>query len=97
MRSAISTNQRVSPLASRPAAFSQFPRPWTYRAEPEIMGYAVRTPTYRYIEWRRFGTREVTARELYAYRGDELFESENIAAAPGEATRVRELSALLTK
>lgn len=80
---------------SRRAAFSQFPRPWTYRVAPEVMGYAVRTATHRYVEWRRFGTREVVARELYAYRGDELFESVNLADDPAEAARVRELSALL--
>lgn len=78
------------------AAFSQFPRPWTYRDKPDAMGYAVRTPTHRYIEWRRFGTREVVARELYAYRDGELFETENIADSSAEAARVREFSALLT-
>ncbi len=81
--------------ASRVAAFSQFPRPWVYRAGPEFMGYAVRTATHRYVEWRRFGTREVVERELYAYRGDELFETENLAANPAEAARIRELSQLL--
>lgn len=81
--------------ASPPAAFSQFARPWIYRQKPEAMGYAVRTPTHRYVEWRRFGTREVVARELYALRGDELFETENLAESPAEATRVREMSALL--
>lgn len=80
---------------SSPAAFSQFARPWQYRDKPEAMGYAVRTPTHRYIEWRRFGTREVIARELYAYRNDELFETENLADSPAEAARLRELSALL--
>ncbi|MBI5768623.1 MAG: sulfatase [Verrucomicrobia bacterium] len=84
--------------ASRPAAFSQFPRPWTYRAEPGVMGYAVRTPTHRYIEWRNFATGEVTARELYAYRDDaDLFETENLAGNPAEAARVRALSALLPR
>ncbi len=76
-------------------AFSQFARPWQYRGKPEAMGYAVRTPTHRYVEWRRFGTREVIARELYAYRNDELFETENLADRPAEATRLRDLAALL--
>lgn len=82
---------------SRPAAFSQFPRPWTYRGAPEIMGYAVRTAEHRYVEWRRFGTREVLARELYAYRGDELVETINLAGEPAQAARVRELGALLPR
>lgn len=84
-------------LASRAAVFSQFPRPWTYRAEPDVMGYAVRTATERYIEWRRFGTTDVVARELYTYREGELFEAVNLASEPDQAKRVRELSALLPK
>lgn len=81
--------------AGRTAVFSQFPRPWPYRAEPAQTGYAVRTATHRYIEWRRFGTHDVVARELYSYGGDELFESVNLADDPAEAARIRELSALL--
>jgi iduronate 2-sulfatase len=80
---------------SPPAAFSQFARPWMYRDKPNAMGYAVRTPNHRYVEWRRFGTREVIARELYAYKGDQLFETENLADSPAEAARLRELAALL--
>jgi iduronate 2-sulfatase len=87
------------------AAFSQFARPWIYRENPELMGYAVRTATHRYVEWRRFGTREVAARELYAYRGgsheheraDDLLETENLAESPAEAARVKELAALLPR
>jgi iduronate 2-sulfatase len=77
------------------AAFSQFARPFPYREGADAMGYAVRTDTHRYIEWRRFGTREVVARELYALTGEALYETENLAELPGEAARVRELSALL--
>jgi iduronate 2-sulfatase len=84
-------------VAGRLAAFSQFPRPWMYQASPEVMGYAVRTATHRYVEWRRFGTASVVARELYSYRGDELFETVNLAEDPAEQGRVRELSALLVK
>jgi len=43
------------------------------------MGYAVRTATHRYVEWRRFGTTEIVARELYRYEGEQLFETENLA------------------
>ena len=80
---------------SRKAAFSQFPRPWTYRPEPGFMGYAVRTAQNRYIEWRRFGTREVVARELYFYQGDQLFETENVAADPANAPLIQQLASLL--
>lgn len=81
--------------SGRVAAFSQFPRPWTYRAQPQFMGYAVRTATHRYVEWRKFGTSDVVERELYAYRGDAQFETDNLASDPAEAARVRKLSALL--
>jgi hypothetical protein len=61
------------------------------------MGYTVRTPTERYVEWRRFGTEEVVARELYTYKGDELFETINLAAEPAMKSRVEELAAMLPK
>lgn len=83
----------------RAAAFSQFPRPWPLRKDgsPNIMGYAVRTPTHRYIEWRKFGTLEVVARELYTYQGDQLFETENLAEKSGGRAIAGKLAALLTQ
>ena len=81
--------------ASPRAAFSQFPRPWPYGGRLREMGYAVRTSTHRYVEWRRFDTGAVTARELYAMDDGRLFETENLAGRPAEANRVRELAALL--
>ena len=82
---------------SRAGAVSQFPRPWASgrNFRPEFMGYTVRTATHRYVEWRRLADGSVVDRELYAYRGDELFEAENIAADPAEAGRIRELAAQL--
>lgn len=79
----------------RPAVFSQFPRPWPNRQQPGAMGYAVRTATHRYVEWRNFDTGAIVARELYAYRGDQLFETVNLAGQPGEAGRIAALHALL--
>jgi iduronate 2-sulfatase len=76
-------------------AFSQFARPWPYRNGPAAMGYAVRTMTHRYVEWRKFGTREVLARELYELGPDGMFEQENLAERPTEVNRLREISALL--
>ena len=34
----------------------------------EYMGYAMRTDTHRFVEWREFGTGVMTARELYDHR-----------------------------
>jgi iduronate 2-sulfatase len=79
----------------RVAVFSQFPRPWVYRDQPAYMGYAVRTATHRYVEWRRFGTAEVVERELYAYGPGELFETGNLATDRSQAERMRTMSALL--
>ena len=61
----------MSPLLRQPkqpwktAAFSQFPRPWAYRGEPEVMGYSMRTESYRYTEWQDFGSGAALERELY--------------------------------
>lgn len=77
------------------AVYSQFPRPWPNKKQPEVMGYAVRTKTHRYIEWRKFGTNDVLARELYTYPEDKIFESENLANSPEYSTRVKELSEML--
>lgn len=82
-------------VRGRRAAFSQFPRPWMYRDRPAEMGYTVRTDTHRYVEWRKFGTRDVVARELYEYGHDTRFESINLAADPAHAKRIAELAALL--
>lgn len=86
----------VLPLLTKPnqpwksAAFSQFPRPWQYKSEPEIMGYAIRTDRYRYVEWRNFKTDKVKATELYDHQTDPT-EVNNIAAVPSNTTLVNEL------
>jgi iduronate 2-sulfatase len=79
-------------------ARSQFPRPWPVgKKNPAHMGYAIRTATHRYIEWRKFGTLEVVARELYTYDGDQLFETENLAVRPENAALVRRMAAMLSR
>ncbi len=50
-------------LPWKPAAFSQYPR-------GDVMGYAMRTDRYRYVEWRQSGTATPRARELYDHAGD---------------------------
>ncbi len=47
------------------AAFSQYYRNWEGK---EYMGYAIRTDSHRFVEWREFQTAEPTARELYDHR-----------------------------
>lgn len=76
------------------AAFSQFPRPWTYRGQPEVMGYTLRTEDYRYTEWLHFDTRQTLARELYDHRQDAA-EVHNVAESPEYAAVVAEHHAIL--
>lgn len=83
-------------IKAKRQAISQFPRPWFYKDEPDYMGYAVRTSTHRYVEWRKFGTREITARELYAMPPGTKDESENVADIHENQALVAELSRILS-
>ena len=80
----------------RSGAVSQFPRPWSgSERDFDSMGYSVRTAENRYVEWRRFGTGEVTARELYAYADDDVYEHANLAADPKQAALLAQMARLL--
>ena len=76
------------------AAFSQFPRPWTYHGEPEVMGYSMRTDQFRYTEWVDFRTGECLDRELYDHHssGAEIY---NVAGEETYASAVAELAGQL--
>lgn len=59
--------------AWKKAVFSQFPRDRTgnrHRGAGDIMGYALRTDRFRYVEWREGRSGPVLARELYDHRVD---------------------------
>lgn len=92
----------LAPLLTRPdqawksAVFSQFPRPWQYKGEPEIMGYAIRTDRYRYVEWRNFKTGEVKATELYDHQIDPD-EVDNIVNGAANTALVGELKQQLSE
>jgi arylsulfatase A-like enzyme len=70
------------------AAFSQYPR--GSKDTGPVMGYAVRTASHRYVEWRKRGTAEVVARELYDHAADPG-EDVNVADRPANAAVVAEL------
>lgn len=63
------------------AAISQYYRK---QDDEEYMGYAIRTPTHRLVEWREFATGEVTMRELYEHGTDHSETSNIIDSAPDE-------------
>ena len=90
----------LAPLLRQPdrpwksAAFSQFPRPWTYEGEPEVMGYSMRADRYRYTEWQDFRSGETLARELYDH-ADSHAEIDNLAADASYAETLADLSARL--
>lgn len=79
------------------AVFSQYPRARSgnrHRSHGDIMGYAVRTDRYRYVEWRAWDTQRVVARELYDHDADPN-EMRNVATANEHSKTVRELAEVL--
>jgi len=94
----------LKPLIAEPArswksaVFSQYPRARDgsrHRGHGDIMGYAVRTDLYRYVEWREWKSRDVVAVELYDHRNDSD-EMHNIASQPEHERTVQSLSRILT-
>lgn len=93
----------MMPLIENPArpwkraVFSQYPRDRKrnrHNGRGDIMGYALRTDRYRYVEWRDGKTGTVVARELYDHRKDPG-EMKNLAAGPESPAVVEELSGML--
>ncbi len=84
----------LSPLIANPdqgfkqAAFSQFRR---QDGDVSLMGYAMRTDRYRYIEWQDRRTGEVVATELYDHKSDPG-ENKNIAGQASGKPLLAELS-----
>jgi arylsulfatase A-like enzyme len=87
----------VRPLLDEPArqwktaAFSQYPRASDGR---RLMGYAMRTDRYRYVEWRERNSGEAIAFELYDHETDPA-ENENIAGREENKGLLTKLAAQL--
>jgi iduronate 2-sulfatase len=81
-------------LSWKTAAFTQFPRPPYYKGSFDVMGYAVRTHRFHYIEWTNVKTGRPTAVELYDHRSDP-HELKNVAQNSEQQRTVRELNKLL--
>jgi iduronate 2-sulfatase len=84
----------MKPLLQQPgrewksAAFSQYPRTHEGR---QLMGYAMRTDRYRYVEWQDRKSREIVAQELYDHETDPA-ENENIAVRTANHDLLKRLS-----
>ncbi len=83
----------LAPLLRNPVlawpdlALSQFQR-------AGARGYSIRTPEFRYTEWRDLKTGGLSATELYDHRTDPM-ENENVAGEAAYAAKIPELSKLL--
>ncbi|MBM83316.1 MAG: iduronate-2-sulfatase [Planctomycetaceae bacterium] len=93
----------LTPLFDQPnqswkrAVFSQYPRSFQsnrHRSHGDIMGYAVRTQRFRYVEWREWKSKMVVARELYDHDSDP-HETRNVAADPQRASTTQKLAGIL--
>ncbi len=69
-----------------------------YRYDPEtqIIGYAIKTDRYRYIEWRHTKSGEIRARELYDHEVDPD-ENKNVAEKTEYAGTVKEMHDLMNQ
>ena len=83
----------MKPLLNAPnrpwktAAFSQYPRDYTeikHQQHGDVMGYAVRTEDYRYVQWKDWKSGDILEEELYEHHSDPN-EMINIASDPKQA------------
>lgn len=95
----------LKPLIENPnqrwkqAVFSQYPRARSgsrHRGHGDIMGYAVRTDRYRYVEWQEWESKNVVARELYDHETDP-HEMQNVAEETQHTGTVKQLAELLRR
>lgn len=66
------------------AAFNQFPRMYKenrHAKHGEVMGYAVRTEHYRYVQWKDWKSGDILEEELYDHQNDPN-EMNNVASNP---------------
>lgn len=87
------------PAPDRSYALSQIVRPYqdaVSAQSPEIMGYALRTPEFRYIEWRNLKDKSIIERELYRM-DDDYIEKQNLAGNIEFADTMNMLSVIIDK
>jgi arylsulfatase A-like enzyme len=66
-----------------------------YDEEVQVIGYAMKTDRYRYIEWKRTKTGKVEAVELYDHQSDPE-ENINVCDKPEYQDVIKELSEMLS-
>ena len=84
-------------LPWKSAVFSQHPRDTEshrHKGPGSIMGYAVRTDRYRYVEWKQWNTGNVITSELYDHHAHAQ-ETYNSIDAPEYAEARRQLQQIL--
>ena len=67
---------------------------YRYDLENQIVGYALQTDRYRYIEYQRTVTEQVVARELYDHYEDPT-ENHNVAQKINYKSTVSKLSKIM--
>lgn len=83
--------------AGKSVVFSQFPRSRKgnrYRGKGDLMGYALRTDRYRFVEWREGQAGKILAQELYDHERDPE-ESRNVGGDPNYRSELERLSKML--
>jgi iduronate 2-sulfatase len=78
------------------AVFTQFPRPAYYKKKYDVMGCAIRTERFHYIEWIDVKKKQAIAVELYDHKIDP-YELTNLAQKEQHQPIVKELSQCLKK
>ncbi|GAB3945428.1 sulfatase [Spirosoma harenae] len=81
-------------LPHRSIAISQFPRPWTYKTTPELIGYSIRNNRYRYTEWRRYKDGSAASRELYDLNHEPI-ERTNLSGQSEHSSILNEMAQAL--
>jgi iduronate 2-sulfatase len=74
------------------AAFSQYPRMFEgvrHKKHGEVMGYAVRSDQFRYVQWKNWESGTIDAQELYDHQNDPN-EMNNVASNPEYAGALAE-------
>ncbi len=83
-----------NPAASwKPVALSQYPRAHEgnrHRGRGDIMGYALRTERFRFVQWRENASGKVVAEELYDHKRDSQ-ETVNVVGQAEYAESLNEL------